>query len=540
MKKAFVMMPYAKDYDRVYSMIIKRALEEKGYECIRQDMTGQGGHVMKNVIQNIAESELVIADLSGLNWNVAYELGIRHTMNRNGTIIMCEREQGAEPSTKLPFDIYGMNILYYDKNWMQSYSEDKIVEELKKRVTVCENSTASTSDSPVHDVYTELPDSLLHIRESDQDNKQAERIKQLQEENVKLKDRIEKAGLDADESGQTEDIRKIFAEAIENSVYYSDEAVKKLQEFALKGQKKEFADFLADVLEKGYLDETDCKIVYALCREKIGIPPLTKVFLECAIKLHPDSEELNVYFADELGRDYKTREQAFVIANEMIGVSRKNGKYELTKHVSSRVIRAFFDVYIKLKKFNEIIQLSETLLEEYSQREMHALIHRNVANAYLNLDKLEEAEKACRVSLEYAPNDDMTYRVLYRIHCAAENYAQAYIEAENSINCDPTNENNYYIMAGFICDENYARTSAEDEPHLIDSRVKREYAVPFIIYALDMKKENYGRALEFLNRNGFEKEVQRCIEALQSGEDLFEAFSDLDFSMVEYCIEKEL
>lgn len=55
-----------------------------------------------------------------------------------------------------------------------------------------------------------------------------------------------------------------------------------------------------------------------------------------------------------------------------------------------------------------------------------------------------------------------------------------------------------------------------------------------------MKKGNYSRALDFLNRNGFEKDVQRCIEALQSGEDLFEAFSDLDFSMVEYCIEKEL
>ncbi len=532
MKKAFVIMPYDKSFNRLYSMIIQNALEKKGYECIRQDMTGQGGHIMKNVIINIAESDLVIADLSDHNWNVAYELGIRHTMNRNGTILMCRKDQ----KESLPFDINGVNVLYYDSDWIDSFSEDTIIAELEKRIAVCETCSAADSDSPVHDVFTGLPAQLLHGA-IQQDEEMAERLKQLQKENAKLRERMEKAGLSDQHTEHAADIRRIFNEAIDNSIYYSDDAVNKLKEFCSKGLKREFADFLADVLEKGYLDEADCKIVYRLCRDHIKIPPLTKVFLEHAAKLYPDNEELNIYLANELGKSYENREQALVIANDMIGVNKRNGKYESTKHVTYNVIVAFFNLYLRLKKYKEILQLKDVLLQEYRRSATQALIYRNAALAHLNLEQLEEAEQNCRIAMTHAPENDMGHYIQYRIYRACENFSAAYMEMEQSISCAPTNEDNFYAMAGFICDENYARTSLEEEPHLIHSSDVRSYAVPFIIYALHLYRNNCSQAVAFLRRNGFDSDAERCIKAFHQNTDPLSAFNDLDFAFVKYCIE---
>lgn len=536
MKKAFVIMPYDKSFNRLYSMIIQNALEKKGYECIRQDMTGQGGHIMKNVIINIAESDLVVADLSDHNWNVAYELGIRHTMNRNGTILMCRKDQ----KDALPFDINGVNVLYYDPDWIDSFSEDTIIAELEKRIVVCETGSSADSDSPVHDVFTGLPAHLLQgINSASQDGEMIERIQQLQKENAKLRERLENAGLSDQHTEHAADIRRIFNEAIDNSIYYSDDAVNKLKEFSSKGMKREFADFLADVLEKGYLDEADCKIVYRLCRDHIKVPPLTKVFLEHAAKLYPDNEELNIYLANELGKSYENREQALVIANDMIGVNKRNGKYESTKHVTYNVIVAFFNLYLRLKKYKEILLLKDVLLQEYSRSATQALIYRNAALAHLNLEQLEEAEKNCSIAMEYAPENDMGHYIQYRIHRASENFSAAYRELEQSIACAPTNEDNYYAMAGFICDENYARTSVEEEPQLIHSNCVRDYAVPFIIYALHLNRNNYSQAIAFLSRNGFDSDAEHCINTLKQNADLLSAFKDLDFSFVGYCIEEK-
>ena len=113
-KKAFVVMPYDKRFNRVYSILIQGALERAGYECIRQDMTSQGGYILKNVIRNLAESDLVICLLSDFNWNVAYELGMRHAMARKGTILMCQKDQEKD----LKFDLKGTNILFYEPDWL--------------------------------------------------------------------------------------------------------------------------------------------------------------------------------------------------------------------------------------------------------------------------------------------------------------------------------------------------------------------------------------------------------------------------------------
>lgn len=527
-KKAFVVMPYDQKFNRVYSMLIKDAVERAGYECVRQDMAAQGGYILKNVIRNLAESDLVICLLSDFNWNVAYELGMRHTLARKGTILMCQKDQEKD----MKFDLKGTNILFYDANWLDLEQDEQIINEILKMIQGIES--RNESDSPVYDTYPELPNDLIQFVTSDQ----SEAVKKLQDENTALKKALEDAGLTKKEDTPHTDFRKTLMEAINNNVYYSDNAVAKLRELATEEDKTEFASFLADVIEKGYLDEVDCRIIYSICQSRIEIPPLTKAFLEKAVELHPDSEELNIFLANELAKNYNTQDQAFRLANEMFGITKKNGRYELTKHVSDQIIGAFYDVYLKLKKYTEITQLAEQLLEEYPKVSAQCRILQSTAIAYQYLDQLPQAKEFIHRAIALNPARDLAHYAYYRILRKEEAYPAAYAELEKCIKCEPSDNDYYYMMAGFICDEEIARTQEGDAPHTIEANDIRRYAVPFIVTSLarETSGSNLARAKDFLFRNGFQEDYDRCIQALQNGESILTAFeNDLDLSMVSFC-----
>ena len=107
-KKCYVIMPYGgndearkKRFKSIYSAIIKPAAENKGYTVMREDHEARQGNINTNIIKSLAEADLVIADLSENNWNVAYELGIRHALAKNGTILLIDDK------TNIMFDIHG-------------------------------------------------------------------------------------------------------------------------------------------------------------------------------------------------------------------------------------------------------------------------------------------------------------------------------------------------------------------------------------------------------------------------------------------------
>jgi hypothetical protein len=57
------------------------------YETTRSDLIEKQGLITGQIISSILTSDLIIADLSYLNTNVFYELGISHTVD-TPTILM--------------------------------------------------------------------------------------------------------------------------------------------------------------------------------------------------------------------------------------------------------------------------------------------------------------------------------------------------------------------------------------------------------------------------------------------------------------------
>jgi hypothetical protein len=76
-----VMMPFSKDFDVVYETI-KGACKSMGLQCHRVDEVWKDSAIIQDVFDLIFTSSIVIADLSGKNPNVFYEVGIAHTLGK--------------------------------------------------------------------------------------------------------------------------------------------------------------------------------------------------------------------------------------------------------------------------------------------------------------------------------------------------------------------------------------------------------------------------------------------------------------------------
>jgi len=112
-KRCFVIMPFSETSERhteaywtnFFTAFLKPRIERLGYTCLRSQ--AQPSSIIKDILQELFEADLVISVLTDHNENVWYELGIRHVF-RKGTIMIIEKPQ------RVPFDISNYGVLIYE------------------------------------------------------------------------------------------------------------------------------------------------------------------------------------------------------------------------------------------------------------------------------------------------------------------------------------------------------------------------------------------------------------------------------------------
>lgn len=86
----------------------------------------QGGPINYEIIWDLLVSNIVIADLTDMNFNVLYELGVRHTFSavwgESRTIMIQD-----ESVFKLPFDFANYSVLKYDKKRINSWKQNMVL-----------------------------------------------------------------------------------------------------------------------------------------------------------------------------------------------------------------------------------------------------------------------------------------------------------------------------------------------------------------------------------------------------------------------------
>jgi hypothetical protein len=114
-RACFVVMPFSgrtlnpqgiAPWDEIYRDHIKPTVESAGLGCFRADEIVRPGSVIADVVEAVASSFLVVAEMTGQNPNVFYELGVRHALSRR-TILL------AQSVDDIPFDLRDFRTIVY-------------------------------------------------------------------------------------------------------------------------------------------------------------------------------------------------------------------------------------------------------------------------------------------------------------------------------------------------------------------------------------------------------------------------------------------
>ncbi len=136
------------DLDKSYRIIIKKAVEEAGLECIRADDVVHAGIIDKPMYELLLGADVVVADLSTSNANAIYELGVRHALRPHTTIVI------AEKNFKFPFDIGHLLVRPYTHLGSGIDAEDAAAAREALKQAILTLAEKKETDSPV---YTFLP-----------------------------------------------------------------------------------------------------------------------------------------------------------------------------------------------------------------------------------------------------------------------------------------------------------------------------------------------------------------------------------------------
>lgn len=131
----------------IFDNLIKPAVEDSGlgYTCKRS--TAIRGNILKDIIVDLYNSDVVIADLTDKVPNVFYELGVRHGLT-NKTIVLTQRRK--DP----PFDL--INYASHVYKWKTKKGQENLKRKIRELLLHIERNP-DNPDNPVSDFLEERP-----------------------------------------------------------------------------------------------------------------------------------------------------------------------------------------------------------------------------------------------------------------------------------------------------------------------------------------------------------------------------------------------
>lgn len=108
-RKCFIVMPFGVEaLEVVYEDFVRPVIEDKcGLDCERGDDVFGSSVIMDDIRNSIASADIVVADLTGKNANVFYEVGICHTLDKPVLLM-------AQSIEDVPFDLRHRRVLLYE------------------------------------------------------------------------------------------------------------------------------------------------------------------------------------------------------------------------------------------------------------------------------------------------------------------------------------------------------------------------------------------------------------------------------------------
>ena len=158
LKTAFVISPFGEPNDTYFALILKPALEECGLYAVRGDSLYRPTTIIDDIWQGIKDSTVLVAELTGRNPNVFYELGLAHAISKPVVLL-------AQNIEDVPFDLRAIRVLVYDKDhpdWGRRLQAD-LTRALKEVLQSPTTAIPVTFKVPSHAKPVEEAETLLRI-----------------------------------------------------------------------------------------------------------------------------------------------------------------------------------------------------------------------------------------------------------------------------------------------------------------------------------------------------------------------------------------
>src|SRR6266496_101946 len=126
---AFVLIPFAPSFNDIYRIGIKEPAESLGIRAERVDEQIYAEGILDRIYRQIEAADIIIADMSGQNCNVFYEVGYAHAKGKLCILL-------TNNASDIPFDLKHRRHIVY--NSIQAL-RDQLTKDLQWAKTEIEN-----------------------------------------------------------------------------------------------------------------------------------------------------------------------------------------------------------------------------------------------------------------------------------------------------------------------------------------------------------------------------------------------------------------
>jgi len=122
----FVIMPFANPLGGYYSLIYEPAITKAGLTPVRADTDIFGtGKIIDQIWAGLNRAKVLVAELTGRNPNVLYELGLAHALHKPVVLV-------SSNEADVPFDVRHVRVIYYDVT--DPFWGDKLIAKVAENV----------------------------------------------------------------------------------------------------------------------------------------------------------------------------------------------------------------------------------------------------------------------------------------------------------------------------------------------------------------------------------------------------------------------
>lgn len=186
-KTCFVIMPFGEkpdysknSFDNIYDKILHPAISGLKYRCKKATNTANSPDLLKNILIELRnKGNIIVADLTGNNPNVFYELGLRHALLPGKTILIAQKD--AEIAT----DLRNWQRIEYIPETENNEILKCTIENLQKEIFFrIHQPTEAKPDSPIFDLFPDYLNITIRLDE------QSIRINELEKDYHNLENEL--------------------------------------------------------------------------------------------------------------------------------------------------------------------------------------------------------------------------------------------------------------------------------------------------------------------------------------------------------------